>query len=623
MEQIFGTSKKILEINLNDKTYNTFEVTDDDIKLYIGGKGLGLKLLYDRLDIHCDPLGADNILAFMTGVILGTGAPCSGRWSGLTKSPLTGIICHSSCGGPFGMALKTAGFDGVLIYGASETPIKIVISFDSVAFEDASDIWGLTTSETQNKLNLTKDEGECIIGPAGEKQVLYANIKSGHRYLGRGGFGAVMGAKKIKAIVAKGKKYEIKPFNEKLFSKIKKITTDYINKNKFSSESYRKYGTCFNVRLCNKNGLLPVDNFRYRTDDRSDAISGEIMAEKYKTKPSTCKPCSILCGHKGTFPDGKTRQIPEYETAGLFGPNLGIYDSEIIAKWNDLCNELGLDTISTAVTISYVMEATEKRLLDTKLVFGNSSGIEEFIKDIAYRRGLGYEAANGTRWLSERYGGKKFAINVKGLEMAAYDPRGAWGHGLGYAVANRGGCHLSSFVVATEALFHYINPYTVYGKHHWVYFFENLYTSVNSLHTCLFTGFAYLLEKPVAKLTPKPILSLVMKVFPQIAIGLMDWSLFSELFSSITGIKMSKKEFINTGERVHVLERYINTLIGITEEDDSLPERFLTEDESNFKRKSTVPLNRLLKNYYKLRNYDEKGIPTKKLLNKLGIVERK
>lgn len=621
--EIIGTSNKFLEIDVKTKTSKIFTIDESLVKKYIGGKGLGLKILYDRLNLLCDPLGEENILVFALGVMLGTGAPCSARWSCVSKSPLTGIMCHSSCGGPFGMALKTAGYDGLIITGASDSPVNIFIDGDEVKFQDASSFWGLTTTETQEKLALGKEDGECVIGPAGENKVLYANIKSGHRYLGRGGFGAIMGAKKIKAIVSKGKKYMIKPVDEKIFSKTKKIASKYINQNKFTSESYRKYGTNYNVRLCNKAGLLPVNNFRYRTDERAEEIAGENMAKKYDTKPSPCKPCLIVCGHKGKYPDGKTRQIPEYETAGLFGPNLGIYDSNKIAEWNDLCNDMGLDTISTAGTISYIMEAAEKNMISSNLKFGSVEGIEDFIKDVAYRRNLGDEAANGSRRLAQKYGGKEFAINVKGLEMAAYDPRGAWGQGLNYAVANRGGCHLSSFVVATEAMFHYLDSYTTYGKHYWVYFFENLYSAVNSLHTCLFTGFAYILERPLVRFTPKPILSLIMRLFPTIAINLMDWSIFSAFYSSITGYKTSMRGFLKAGERIHILERYMNNKIGIAREDDSLPERFLTEDDSSYKRKSKVPLNAMLNKYYKLRGYDDNGIPTAKTLRKAEIKDDK
>nr|HPO49769.1 aldehyde ferredoxin oxidoreductase N-terminal domain-containing protein [Spirochaetota bacterium] len=277
MIEIIGAKSKILEINLSNQSVNRFIVSENDLRLYLGGKGLGLKLIYDRMDLSTDPFDEKNILAFAMGVMLGTGAPCTGRWSCVTKSPLTGIMVSSSCGGHFGMALKTAGVDGILISGKSDKPVYLEISDDDVKFIDASFLWGKSVSDTQKELNLSKDDGACVIGPAGENLVLYANIASGHRFLGRGGIGAVMGSKKLKAIVAKGKKYSIKPKNEKLFKKIKDRSVKFINRNKFTSVSYRTYGTTYNLNICNKNGILPVNNFSGRTNPEAYKVSGEVM----------------------------------------------------------------------------------------------------------------------------------------------------------------------------------------------------------------------------------------------------------------------------------------------------------------------------------------------------------
>ncbi|HOL57580.1 MAG TPA: aldehyde ferredoxin oxidoreductase family protein [Spirochaetota bacterium] len=620
MKDILGTSNRYLEVNLSKKIYNEFKITEDYLKLYMSAKGLGLKLLSEKMDLQKDPFSEDNYLIFMTGVMMGTGAPCSGRWCCLTKSPLTGIIGTSSCGGPFGMALKTAGYDGLLITGKAEKPTYIVVTDNKVEFFDAEHLWGKTTSETQKDLNLSSNDGACVIGPAGENMVLYANIASGHRFLGRDGFGAVMGSKNLKAIVAKGGIYSIKPKNERLFNKVKNKAIKFINRNEFTSKAYRKFGTTYNLSICNKFGILPVNNFSFRFNENAKYVTGEAMAERYNSKPSTCKPCLILCGHKGGYPDGKTRQIPEYETTGLMGPNLGIYDPDIIGEWNELANEMGLDTISLGATLAYTMEATEKGLMKTDLKFGKSDNIADTIRNIAYKKDIGKELALSTKRLSEKYGGKEFAIHVKGLELAAYDPRGAWGQGLNYAVANRGGCHLSSFVVGIEVIFNYINPYSTYGKHVWVKFFEDLWAGVNSLHTCQFTGFAYMLEPFVAKWTPKFILSFAMNFMPNIAIALMDWFIFSDFFFSITGIRMNKWDFLKTGERIHILERYLNNKIGITKKDDTLPERFLKEDNSNYKRKAVVPLEKMLKKYYKIRGYNNDGIVDENILKKLKIL---
>jgi len=619
MDTIIGTSNQILEIDLSTKTIQTFSVAEDDRRLYLGGKGLGLKYLYERLKPGIDPLGEANILAFMMGVLMGTGAPCSGRFAALTKSPLTNIMLSSSCGGPFGMALKTAGYDGLLISGKSPDPVFITIGTDGVAFKDASHLWGQDTRETQANLNLGNKDGALVIGPAGENKVLYANVASGNRFLGRAGMGAVMGSKNLKAVVAFGGGYKIIPKDPELFQQTTRRATRYINANLFTADLYRNYGTNTYVKYCNQAGILPVENFRRGRHEQAAAVSGETMRRKYNTQPSTCRPCTILCGHKGTYPDGSVHQIPEFETISLLGTNLGIFDSDRITEWNDICGRMGMDTISTGGTLAYIMEAGEKGLFATDLKFGSADGIAEMIVDIALRQGKGAELANGTRLLAQTYGGEEFAIHVKGLEMAAYDPRGAWGQGLVYAVANRGGCHLSSTLFPLEVIFNFLNPYTTRAKAHFTCFFESLYAAINSLHTCLFTTPAYVLEPPLVKYTPQWLLSRLMQYLPAVAIRLMDFSTFSKQYAAVTGIPMSPREFLKAGDRIHILERLMNTREGISRKDDTLPQRFLTQGRDCDPEAHTVPIEAMVTDYYRLRGYDENGIPTAETLKKYAI----
>ncbi|UCE06645.1 MAG: aldehyde ferredoxin oxidoreductase family protein [bacterium] len=619
MREIIGTSNKVLEINLTTREVIEFKIIEDERRQYIGGKGLGLKLLIERLKPGIDPLGEENILVFMMGVLMGTGAPCSGRFAAVTKSPLTGIMVSATCGGPFGMAYKTAGYDGLLIRGKTNKSIYLVIDANDIKFEDASHLWGKDTVETQQVLNLSKNEGALVIGPAGENKVLYANIASGHRYLGRGGFGAVMGAKNLKAIVARGKEYKIIPENKEKFDQLKKRAIKYINNNSFTVNQYRRYGTASHFKYCNKSGTLSVINFTEGSHQRALEISGEAMIEKYHSEPSSCISCSIICGHKGRNKDGTVHQIPEYQTAALFGANLGIFDSDMIIQWNDLCGRLGMDTISTATTLAYVIEANQKGLIKTELRFGSAEGIDETLVDIAHRRGQGDELANGTRWLSQKYGGKQFAMQVKGMELSCYDPRGAWGQGLAYATANRGGHHLSAFLVGQEVIFNLLNPYTTRAKVEFVHFFESLFSMINSLVSCLFVSYGYLLEAPIAKYTPNAVLKFVMQNMPNLAIRLMNVSMFSKFFETITGIKMSRQKMMEAGHRIHTLERYMNTREGISRKDDTLPDRFLKEGRKNDPENRTVPLEKMLEEYYKIRGYDENGIPTVKTLAKFEI----
>ena len=619
INKIVGTSNRILEINLTTQQVKELQVKDSDRKLYLGGKGLGLKLLFERLQPGIDPLGEDNYLAFMMGVLLGTGAPCSGRFAALTKSPLTGIMLTSSCGGPFGMAYKTAGYDGLLITGKSAMPIYLDIDSNGVKFQDGAHLWGKDTLQTQQALGSNRKIGVLAIGPAGENQVRYANIASGHRFLGRGGMGAVMGAKNLKAIVAHGGTYRILPNDKAKFNALCKKATKYIKANTYTGDLYRNYGTNANTRPCNEAGLIPVNNFRRGSDKRAEDVSGQAMQEKYNTGFDTCKPCTILCGHKGTYPDGSEQHIPEYESANLLGPNLGIFDTDQITKFNDICGRMGMDTISAGATLSYVMEAGGKGLIQTDLKFGSPDGVADTLLSIAQRQDQGDEFANGTRWLSQKYGGKEFAINIKGLEMAAYDPRGSWGQGLAYAVANRGACHLSAYLVALEIFFKYLNPFRTYAKAEFTRLFESAFCGVNSLHTCQFTAYAYTMESPLTKYTLDPVLAVMMQYLPQVTTRLVDFSMYSNLFEAVSGIPMSTAEFLEAGDRIHVLERHMNCREGISRKDDTLPDRFLKEPREEDLHKRTVPLEKMLDRYYKLRGYDTDGIPTVDTLKKLGI----
>ncbi len=615
--EIPGCTNRVLEIDLTRGKYETVQIEESDRKMYLGGKGLAMKLLYDRLMPGTEPLGKDNILVFMTGVLSGTSAPCSGRFSAVTKSPLTGIIASSSCGGPFGNALKSTGWDGVVIKGKARTPQYIIIDSRGAVFKSAGKLWGSDTGKAQEILNREGD-ASLVIGPAGENGVSFANMCSGTRFLGRGGMGAVMGSKNLKGITVKAGDYKVRPANNSAFEKARWRANKYINANAMTSRMYRNYGTGANMNFTNAAGILPVRNFTGGKDTRSIRISGEAIAEKYKVRHLTCRPCSILCGHRGTF-SGVEVPVPEYETTALMGANLDIYDPEIISEWNEICSSEGMDTISAGNTIGWAMEAAERGLMKSKLRFGSPVGISAMLMDMARKKGIGKELSMGTRWLSEKYGGSSFAMHVKGLEMAGYDPRGSWGQGLSYAVANRGACHLSSSLFVMEVFLNMAEARSVRGKARAVRFFENLYSSINSLHICQFTAFAFMLEPPLVKYTPLPLLKAMVKYLTGPALKLMDVSLWPEFWASVTGIKLSVSEFMEAGERTHVLERYMNTREGITRNDDTLPDRLLSESRDCDPGGGGVPLDRMIDEYYTLRGYDDSGIPGDAILRKLGI----
>jgi aldehyde:ferredoxin oxidoreductase len=590
--------------------------------MYLGGKGLGLKLLYDRLKPGTDPLGEDNYLIFEMGVLMGTGAPCSGRFSAVTKSPLTEIVTTSSCGGPFGMAYKTAGYDALIIRGKSKDPVTLRIDADGAKFENAAELWGKDTEQTQEALKLGKKEAALAIGPAGENGVRFANIRTGHRYFGRGGMGAVMGSKNLKAIVATGRAYRIVPREREKFKKVTKTAVSYIESHRMTGNLYPNYGTNANTNPCNEAKILPVRNFQKGSHEKASQVSGEAMQEKYNTKFEGCKPCVIRCGHVGTHADGSVHNIPEYETVGLLGVNLEVFDSDAITEWNDICGRMGMDTISAGGTLAYAMEAGEKGIFETDLAFGKTEGVSEMLRDIAARKGQGDELANGVRWLSDRYGGKEFAIHVKGLEMPAYDPRGSYGQALSYAVANRGGCHLSAYLIAQEIYFGLLDPRKTTAKAEFTRILESVTACVNSLQTCMFTEYPYLLEPPLTKLTPPPLLGFFMQNLAPVAVQLMDFSVYTRLWSTVTGIAISNGEFLKAGDRIHALERFMNTREGISRKDDTLPDRFLREGRATDPEKRVVPIEDMLNKYYKVRGYDANGIPTPETLHKLNIPAR-
>lgn len=622
MKEIQGTSNKYLDINLTDKTWSVYTVSMDDLKNYIGGKGIGLKIYYDRLKDRMkevNPMGPENLLVFANGVFLTTGAPCSGRFEVITKSPLTGFMVGSSCGGPFGEACKTAGWDGVIISGKADKPTVIRFDDENVIFEDAGNLWGMNTHTTQKELHMGPREGAAVIGPAGENGVLYANVCSGHRFAGRGGVGAVMGAKNLKAVVARGKQYRYVPINREKFDKAMKKAKKHLLRNEMI-KGFRDYGTNANVRKGIDYGYSPVHNFRDRYNPKTEATTGEVMAQKYQTRHSTCRYCTVLCGHKGHYPDGVIRQIPEYETNGVFGSNIENYDTDKIGVWNDIMNDMGMDTISAGVTISWAMEAGERGIRKTELSFENHDNISQVLEDIAYKRGEGAELALGSKRLSEKYGGRDYAIHVKGLEMAAYDPRASWGHGLGYAVTNKGGCHLGSYVISLEVLLGFMPAKITLGKASWVVFMEDIFSGLNSLQTCLFTSMALMTEPVIPKYMPLLVLNVSTVMNPKLAQMLMNWSVYSDLFSAITGVKMNQWQFLRAGQRITKLERYMDVLMGMKPSDDTLPNRFVKETETKFPDKSVVPIEKMVKSYYRARKYDPATAgPRIKDLQKLGI----
>ncbi len=617
MDVITGYSNKILNIDLTRRAWSVEILRQQDRKLYLGGRGLGIKLLYDRMEPGVDPLGTDNIIAVLPGLLTGTDAPCSEYFTIVSKSPLTGIMTGSSCAGPFGLQLKGAGYDALIIRGKSDKKCVIYFDHDVVEFRDAKYIWGLDTFKTQDAL-LKNDEIALVIGPAGENLVRFANIASGRRLFGRGGLGAVMGSKNIKAVVAGKSHFNILPAHSESFKRSVQKASLFIRNNAIS-KAMNQFGTAVNILPVNEAGILPVWNYFFGTHDNAFRISGEMIREKHGTSHDACHLCDIKCARKGKFRFG-TASVPEYESLVMLGSNLGIFDREQIAYFNDLCNRLGMDTISAGGTLAWVMEAGEKGYIDTDLMFGASSGIADALNDIAHLNSLGQEMALGSRALSEKYGGQDFAMHVKGLEIGGYDPRGAYGQGLSYAVANCGGCHLSAFLVPFEVFLNLLKPDAYKSKPVFVKFVEDLTSAVNALQLCPFTLYPFILESFLIRHTPTFLFRFLAANLPGAALKIIDPSLYPDLFFAVTGIRISSRTFLEAGERIHILERFMNTREGISRKDDTLPDRMLFECIHGDPGEKTVPLDQMLDRYYKKRGYKSDGAPNRSILTRLKII---
>lgn len=618
-------------VDLTNGEVSRYEVPDEERELYLGNKIQAAAILHKLLKPEIDPFSADNVLVFNTGPLTGSGAPTSAKFNISCKSPLTGAAASSNCGGDFGIHLKKAGYDGIIVIGKAANPVYLKITEKTITLEDASHLWGKDTHETQAAL--PQKSGLAVIGPAGENLVLYANVHSGDRAAGRCGIGAVMGSKNLKAVVAQGTK-KIERANDKQFLKAIKEWTKILRNHPITGDVLPRLGTANLVRRTNETYTLPTRNFMRGTFEFAEDVSGETMAEKFLVKNHGCKLCPIQCGRVVRYKDMQVKG-PEFETIGNLGPNLEIHDLGKIIEWNYLLEKLGMDTISTGGVLAFAMELKSRGMLDTVLEFGKTEHITETIMDIAYKRGLGAELGLGTKRLADIYGGHAFAMNTKGLEYAAYEPRGAVGHGLGYATANRGGCHLNGgYVIFFEATGPItMDPLTPKAKPAFCMFQQNAFEAVSASGTCIFTTYATV--PPFAsELKRIPALQSILSELLKLSRFIMDhqgdiptWLLPFHLplipqtksIAALTGMDMSLGKFLAIGDRGFNLERLFNLKAGLTQHDDSLPSRLTDEPQRPAVPNSKVPLAEMLPVYYKIRGWDEHGVPTPKKLKALGL----
>ncbi|MEM4576903.1 MAG: 3-hexulose-6-phosphate synthase [Candidatus Nezhaarchaeales archaeon] len=605
-----GYTGKILDADLSSGDVTIVDLNWDIAMKYVGGRGYSAKFLFDSLRPGTNPLDEENILVFMTGPLTGTRAPTSGRFAVSSKSPLTGTIFDSQCGGSWGPELKKAGFDGIIVRGKSVSPVYLFVADGKVELRDASKIWGLETDATEEEIKRDlklEDVKVCCIGPAGENLVKIACIISDkHRAAGRGGLGAVMGSKNLKAIAVKGTG-EVKVANPKAFNEEVRKTLDVLRGNPITGDSLGRYGTAFLVHLMNRAGVFPSYNFTRGFYDKAEEVCGEKITEVMLVKRTACYGCPIACGRLVKYTvDGKEviSSGPEYESVWALGPNCGISDINVIARANDLCNKLGLDTISLGNTVGFLMECYEKGLLEKlsevniKLNFGNSDSLLKVIVDTAYRRGLGKIVGEGVSRISKMLNAEDIAAHVKGLELPAYDPRGAKGMALAYATSNRGGCHLRAYVVISEILGvpKYIDPLSYEGKAELVKRMQDVSAVIDSLIMCKFTMLA---------------------LFSTLA---YEPTHYARLLTTATGFYVDEEEFYKIGERIYNLERLFNAREGFDRSHDALPLRFLNEKlREGASKGEVVDLTRLIDSYYAIRGWNYHGVPTDKKLQQLGL----
>lgn len=588
-----GWMGKILKINLSERKVEPIQIDDELKRKYVGGRGMGVKLYTQMCCATTDPLGEQNVIIFLTGPVTGTSIPSTGRYQVITRSPLTGTIFDSSSGGSFGAVMKRAGIDGVIIEGSSQEPVYLFINEEGVEFRSASHLWGKDTHETRRAVlhETSKKASVASIGPAGENLVFLSCIMNDRdRAAGRGGLGAVMGSKRLKAIAVDGGK-RVEVADEEMLDGLLARVDRMIDKNPVTGKALQILGTAVLVNVINEHGMFPTENFRRGVFNDAEGISGEKIAESILVKRSGCYRCNIACG-RSTRVGNESGEGPEYETAWAFGAQCGINDLEAVTRANYICNRVGMDTISVGSTIGCAMELHDVGALAESVKWGDKDRMLQLVEQTAYKRGFGAEIAMGSKRLAEKYGRGELAMQVKGLELPAYDPRGAQGHALAYATSNRGGCHMRAYLIAPEILGQpvFMDRYSVNGKPELVALLQDISAAVDSLIVCRFI---------------------------QIALGI---STFTEMLNYVTGWNYTDEQLIEVGKRIYTLERKFNCEAGLRRKDDMLPPRFLNEKlEEGSSRDRVVMLNEMLDRYYQLRGWDSEGVPLEETIQKLSL----
>ena len=608
-----GYMGKILYVDLTTRLVSTKNLEEAVAKRFLGGSGLGTKILLEETTHFTEPFSEDNVIIFSTGPLTGTGLFNSDRFSVVTKSPLTGIFSESSAGGYWGSKFKRCGFDTLIIKGKANSPVYLAISNDSCKIMDASHLWGLDTFEATDLLKDMWGQAAraAIIGPAGENKVPFACIISDGKHgrvVGRCGAGAVMGSKNLKAVVVNGTK-KIEIVNREAIKNVNEILSKNIRQNMKGMEYY---GTSGGLEGSHDLGNLPIKNFSLGVwKEGAQKTNGIALAETLLKGAYHCGSCMINCGRivvaKGGKYDKQEIAGPEYETMALMGGNLLNDNLESIIKANELCNRYGLDTISTGGVIAFAMEAWEKGLIDSnftngmEIKWGNKEVILSLIQLIGENRDLGEFLGKGVKQMAKEIGGiaHEFAIEVKGLELPAHDGRAKHTAALGMATSARGGCHLSAFAHDFEegatikdlGVPPLTDRFDKEGKALFTVLMQNLMGVFDSATICKFALHAGITVEPLV-----------------------------EAINATTGWNLDTVELFQIGERIFNAKRIYNMKNGISRKDDTLPVRMLRQRKEGGSNQ-LPPLDEMIGEYYDYRGWDEFGCPSQSKVTQLGLEE--
>jgi len=565
-----GYTGKSIRIDLSGGVWDIFETPPELCEKFIGGRGFGVALIREHITKPFD--SEDMPIIFASGPLVGTSAPTSGRLSVVSRSPLTSTVFDCSVGGRFATELKRAGFDMLIVSGLSREWVTIDIQDGNISIKDARPLYGRNVEEAAAILG--DDGSTAIIGRAGERGVRFASIVfDGHYLAGRGGLGAVMGAKRLKAIKIRGTG-EVKVADPGALKKAREEIMRLLRASPavFGEFGLSEFGTAALVDLIHARRMEPTENFRKSVFPQSGQYSGYSMKTVYHTRKKGCRGCPILCKKVGRAGE----VMPEFETVSHFGALNGNSDLRSIVEANRLCNDYGLDTITAASTIACYSEFSGRRLSPEELL--------EHVVLIGERQGIGDALSEGSRRFAESEGVPELSMTVKGLELPAYDPRGAYGMALAYVTSNRGGCHLRAYPISYEILRKpvAVDRFSFVGKARMVKISEDINTVVDSLTACKFVFFAASLEE------------------------------YAKAINAVTAREYDVQSLVRAGERTWLLERHLNTLNGFSRKDDDLPERFFRDAGYSDENVTIPPIRRkdfddALDRYYRIRGYDEDG----------------